>query len=48
MIRIWKEGGGRGGLGLEVERWPGVVREVGGEPIGIKEWTPDELKVNSL
>ena len=27
MLRIYKEGGGRGGLGLEVERWEGVVRE---------------------
>jgi PERQ amino acid-rich with GYF domain-containing protein len=45
LLRVWKDGGGRGGLGLEVERWPGIVREVGGEPQGVKEMTPDERKV---
>ncbi|CCO27735.1 hypothetical protein BN14_01722 [Rhizoctonia solani AG-1 IB] len=44
LLRVWKDGGGRGGLGLEVERWPGIVREVGGEPQGVKEMTPDERK----
>ncbi|KAJ1309612.1 hypothetical protein OPQ81_006384 [Rhizoctonia solani] len=47
LLRVWKEGGGRGGLGLEVERWPGIVREVGGEPQGLKEMTPEERKIFS-
>ncbi|KAH7341032.1 hypothetical protein B0J17DRAFT_342813 [Rhizoctonia solani] len=47
LLRVWKEGGGRGGLGLEVERWPGIVREVGGEPQGVKEMTPEERKIFS-
>jgi hypothetical protein len=46
MIRVWKDGGGRGGLGLEVERWPGIVREVGGEPVGVKDMTQEERKVS--
>ncbi|KAI0063184.1 hypothetical protein BV25DRAFT_1990965 [Artomyces pyxidatus] len=45
MVRIYKEGGGRGGLGLEVERWEGVVREVGSEPVALKEWTDAEKKL---
>ena len=45
MLRIYKEGGGRGGLGLEVERWEGVVRQVGSEPAALKEPTEAERKV---
>ncbi|KAI9513150.1 hypothetical protein F5148DRAFT_1159174 [Russula earlei] len=45
LIKIYKEGGGRGGLGLEVERWEGVVREVGSEPVSLKEWTDGERKL---
>lgn len=45
MLRIYKEGGGRGGLGLEVERWEGIVREVGCEPVGLKEMSESEKKV---
>ncbi|EPQ61120.1 hypothetical protein GLOTRDRAFT_113569 [Gloeophyllum trabeum ATCC 11539] len=45
MLRIYKEGGGRGGLGLEVERWEGIVREVGSEPAALKEWTEAEKKL---
>ena len=45
LIRICTEGGGKGGLGLEVERWEGVVREVGNEPTSLKEWTDNERKV---
>lgn len=45
MIRIYKEGGGKGGLGLEVERWEGIVREVGSDPISLKEMTEAEKKV---
>ncbi len=44
-MKFYKDGGGRGGLGLEVERWEGVVREVGSEPVALKEWTEGERKV---
>ncbi|KDN34611.1 hypothetical protein RSAG8_12310, partial [Rhizoctonia solani AG-8 WAC10335] len=47
LLRVWKDGGGRGGIGLEVERWPGIVKEVGGEPQGVKEMTPEERKIFS-
>lgn len=46
MLRIYKEGGGKGGLGLEVERWEGVVRELGGDPVGLREMGEGEKKVN--
>jgi hypothetical protein len=46
MLRIYKEGGGKGSLGLEVERWEGVVREVGSEPIGPREMGDVEKKVS--
>lgn len=45
LLRIYKEGGGRGGLGLEVERWEGIVRELGSEPVGLKEMGDAEKKV---
>jgi len=45
LLRIYREGSGRGGLGLEVERWEGVVREVGGEPVGLREMSDYEKKV---
>lgn len=45
MLRIYKEGGGKGGLGIEVERWEGIVREAGSDPIGMKEMTDYEKKV---
>lgn len=48
MLRIYREGGGKGGLGLEVERWEGVVRETGIEPIGLKEMGEAEKKASSL
>lgn len=48
LLQVWKDGGGRGGLGLEVELWEGVVREIGGEPIGLKEMTEGEKKVRSV
>ena len=47
MLRIYKEGGGRGGLGIEVERWEGVVRESGTEPIGLREMDDSEKKVRT-
>lgn len=45
MLRIYKEGGGRGGLNLEVERWEGIVRDVGNEPAGLREMSEVEKKV---
>ncbi len=45
MLRIYREGGGKGGLGLEVERWEGVVREIGMDPVGLKEMGDAEKKV---
>jgi len=48
MLRIYKEGGGRGGLGLEVERWEGIVHEVGSEPIGLREMGDAEKKVRHI
>ncbi|GBE78526.1 predicted protein [Sparassis crispa] len=45
LLRIYKEGGGKGGLGLEVERWEGIVREVGCDPIGLKEMGEVEKKI---
>ena len=47
MFRIYKEGGGRGGLGLEVERWEGIVREIGYDPVGLKEMSEAEKKVKN-
>lgn len=45
MLRIYKEGGGKGGLNLEVERWEGIVRDVGNEPAGLREMSDTEKKV---
>ncbi|KAF9072776.1 hypothetical protein BDP27DRAFT_388353 [Rhodocollybia butyracea] len=45
MLRIYREGGGKGGLGLEVERWEGVVRESGLDPVGLKEMGEAEKKL---
>jgi hypothetical protein len=45
LLKIYKDGGGKGGLGLEVERWEGVVREVGSEPIALREMSEAEKKV---
>ncbi|KZS90308.1 hypothetical protein SISNIDRAFT_185714 [Sistotremastrum niveocremeum HHB9708] len=47
IIQVWKHGGGRNGLGLEVERWEGVVREVAGEPICLRDLGEVEKKVCS-
>lgn len=48
LFKIYKDGGGRTGLGLEVERWEGVVREHGNEPIGLREMGETEKKVSGL
>ncbi|KAI9460165.1 hypothetical protein BJY52DRAFT_1186046 [Lactarius psammicola] len=45
LLKFYKDGGGRRGLGLDVERWEGVVREVGSEPVALKEWTEGERKL---
>jgi PERQ amino acid-rich with GYF domain-containing protein len=45
LLRIYKEGRGKGALGLEVERWEGVVREVCTEPISFREMGEAEKKV---
>lgn len=45
LLRIYQEGGGKGGLGLEVERWEGVVREPGSEPVALREMSEAEKKV---
>ncbi|KAG6812057.1 hypothetical protein H0H92_004588 [Tricholoma furcatifolium] len=45
LLRIYREGGGKGSLGLEVERWEGVVREVGTDPIGLREMGDVEKKL---
>ncbi|KAF5356065.1 hypothetical protein D9756_004015 [Leucocoprinus leucothites] len=45
LLRIYKEGGGKVGLGLEVERWEGVVREHGSDPVGLREMGEAEKKL---
>ncbi|KAJ7693585.1 hypothetical protein B0H17DRAFT_489140 [Mycena rosella] len=45
MLKIYRDGGGKGGLGLEVERWEGIVREVGSEPVGLREMGENEKKL---
>lgn len=42
---MWKDGGGRGPLPIEVEMWEGVVRERAGEPACLRELTEAEKKV---
>ncbi|KAJ8090529.1 kinesin-like protein [Marasmius tenuissimus] len=44
MLRIYKESG-KGGLGLEVERWEGVVREIGTDPVGLRDLGEAEKKL---
>ncbi|KIO04935.1 hypothetical protein M404DRAFT_542163 [Pisolithus tinctorius Marx 270] len=45
ILRIYKEGGGKGSLGLEVERWEGIVHEAGSEPASLPEMDEAEKKV---
>ena len=45
MLRIYKESP-KQSLGLEVERWEGVVREQGSEPIALREMGEAEKKVS--
>ncbi|KAI6142776.1 hypothetical protein BKA82DRAFT_4516287 [Pisolithus tinctorius] len=45
ILRIYKEGGGKGGLGLEVERWEGIVHEAGSEPASLRKMDEAEKKL---
>ncbi|KAF8807684.1 hypothetical protein BYT27DRAFT_7189775 [Phlegmacium glaucopus] len=45
LLKIYQESAGKGGLGLEVERWEGVVREIGSEPVALREMTDTERKL---
>jgi len=45
LLRVYQDGGGKGGLGLEVERWEGVVREASAEPAALREMSEAEKKV---
>lgn len=46
LLNIYKDGGGKAGLGLEVERWEGVVRELEGDPVSLREINEAERKVS--
>ncbi|KAG7450136.1 uncharacterized protein BT62DRAFT_961749 [Guyanagaster necrorhizus] len=48
LLQIFRDGGGQGGLGLEVERWEGVVREIGTEPTSLREMGEAEKKLFSV
>ncbi|KAK2461704.1 hypothetical protein APHAL10511_006167 [Amanita phalloides] len=45
ILRIYKENTNKGGLGLEVERWEGVVRDVINEPMSLREMGEAEKKL---
>ncbi|KAJ6574666.1 hypothetical protein B0H19DRAFT_1125145 [Mycena capillaripes] len=45
MLKIYRDGGGKGGLGLEVERHEGIVREAGTDPVGLREMGENEKKL---
>ncbi|KAF7320163.1 GYF domain-containing protein [Mycena kentingensis (nom. inval.)] len=47
MLKIYRDGGGKGALGLEVERHEGIVRESNSEPVGLKEMGDQEKKLFS-
>ena len=47
MIRIYREGV-KTTLGLEVERWEGIIREIGADPVGTREMTDVEKRVSTL
>jgi PERQ amino acid-rich with GYF domain-containing protein len=55
MLKVWRDGidgmSGPGAgftLGLEVERWPGVVRDLPDEPVGVRKMTPEEKRVRMI
>ncbi|KAJ6519369.1 hypothetical protein C8R45DRAFT_951225 [Mycena sanguinolenta] len=45
MLKIYRDGGGKGGLGLEVERYEGIVRETASDPVGMREMSESEKKL---
>ena len=45
MLQVWKDGGGSSTLPIEVERWEGIVREVAGDPVCLREFSETEKKV---
>ena len=45
MLRIYRESV-TGGLGLDIERWEGVVREGASEPVSLREMDEAEKKVD--
>lgn len=47
MLRIWKDGGGRSALPIEVERWEGIVKEDASEPVTLREFSDVEKQVCS-
>lgn len=47
MIRIYQEGVNTT-LGPEVERWDGIIREIGADPVGTKEMSDVEKRVSTL
>ena len=47
MIRIYWEGM-KATLGPEVERWDGIISEIGADPVGTKEMSDVEKKVRTL
>lgn len=46
LLRIYKESDNKGAMGLEVERWEGVVREGASEPVSLREMDEAEKKVD--
>lgn len=47
MIRIYREGV-KPALGPGVERWDGIIREIGADPVGMKEMSDAEKRVSTL
>jgi hypothetical protein len=47
MIRIYREGV-KATLGPEVERWDGIVKEIGADPAGTREMSDAEKRVSTL
>lgn len=47
MVSVWRDGGGRGDLPIDVERWEGVTQEEGRVPEAVKEWNDEERRVRT-
>ncbi|KZP00736.1 hypothetical protein CALVIDRAFT_210404 [Calocera viscosa TUFC12733] len=45
MVAVWRDGGGRGDLPIDVERWEGVTQEEGREPEAVRDWNDEERRV---